>query len=503
MKNLHSPLREPGVTDRFRVAQIDAAVRLAPISALASAATVFVVVLSFWPYGDHAYLIALFLAIQSVVLAILFGCSRWAGSSSRSPRTAMTAAVAGGGALGLLWGTMPMELFATGDSREQLLITGTVTGLICTGVVVAPLVRAALAFMLPIIAGSFIALAQTGDRFFLFIGSLLAFYALFVSFSAIYLSRLFQERFTEQLRVEDQAATISLLLRDFERTASDWLWRTDSLGRLRDVSDRFADALDASSMDLERAPFIDILRNAHDGTLASDHASLDELQSCMTASRHFRDCVVEGRAHGERRWWSFTGAPEFDAQGNFLGYRGVGSDVTIARESAAKIAYLASHDMLTGLPNRASFEQSIGHAFEGLASNEEHFALLCIDLDGFKAVNDTWGHPAGDALLRAVAGRLRSCVRERDRIARIGGDEFAVIDRSGEPGSATALASRIIEHLSAPYQIDAMDFSISASIGVAYAPHHGIDLGSLLKNCDIALYEAKLTGRRNYRVCTV
>ncbi|MDD2860950.1 MAG: hypothetical protein PHI71_07775, partial [Acidiphilium sp.] len=222
MKNLRSPLREPGVSDRFRVAQIDAAVRLAPISALASAATVFVVVLSFWPYGDHAYLIALFLAIQSIVLAILFGCARWAGSSSRSPRAAMAAAVAGGGALGLLWGTMPLELFTTGDSREQLLITGTVTGLICTGVVVAPLVSAALAFMLPIIAGSFIALAQTGDRFFLFIGSLLAFYALFVSFRAIYLSRLFQERFPEQLRVDDQAATIRLLLRDFERTASDW-----------------------------------------------------------------------------------------------------------------------------------------------------------------------------------------------------------------------------------------------------------------------------------------
>src|SRR6202051_3708953 len=427
MDRLRPPNPDPVHNDRLRVAQVDAAVRLAPISARLSAATILVVVVSVWPDGHHAYLCSPLIAIEGVVAAILFGGRRW---KSAMPRTSVApwvvkVAIAGAGALGVLWASMPMVLFATGSAHDQLLVTGTVTGLICSCVVVAPVARAALAFMLPIIAGSFVALAETGDVFLLFIGTLLSFYALFVCFSVIYLSRLFQERLTEQLQMEEQADTIRLLLWDFERTASDWLWQTDADGRLQRVSERFAGAIGTPFERLDSAYFLETLRTVQGGSGRSEPDLLDELARCMEAREHFRNCVVQGVSGGKRRWWSFTGAPVFDEGWQFLGYRGVGSDVTIAKENEERIAHLASHDSLTGLPNRTSFQESLMLGFEGVVQDGRRFALLCLDLDGFKAVNDTFGHPAGDALLRAVAGRLRSCVRDQDQIARVGGDEFA------------------------------------------------------------------------------
>ena len=485
------------------MAQVDAAVRLAPVSAITSAAAILVVVASFWPAGHHAYLCGLLVAIEMVVTAIVFGGRHWKSVMPRKSVApwAVKAATACAGALGFLWASMPMVLFATGGAHKQLLVTGTVTGLICTGVVLAPVARAALAFMLPIIAGSFVALAETGDAFFLFIATLLTFYTVFVCFSVMYLSRLFRERLTEQLQMEEQADTIRLLLWDFERTASDWLWQTDANGRLQRVTERFATAIGTQIHLLDRASFLETLRTAQVGRRKSQPDVLDGLAQSIKGREHFRNCVVQGLSGGKRRWWSFTGAPVFDESGQFLGYRGVGSDVTAAKESEERIAHLASHDSLTELPNRTSFQESLMQGLKGVLHDGRRFALLCLDLDGFKAVNDTFGHPVGDALLRAVSVRLRGCVRDQDQIARMGGDEFAVLHLDGDAQTAASLARRIIEHLSAPYQIDEIDIRISVSIGVALAPENGAELDELVRNGDRALYEAKLAGRRIFQFC--
>ena len=500
-ERLRPPNRHPVHNDRLRVAQVDAAVRLAPIAALLNAATILVAVVSFWSAGYHAYLCGVMIAIEGVVAAILFGGRRWKTALSRTSAVPWVVKLGTGaaGALGVLWASMPMVLFATGSPHNQLLLACTVAGLICTGVVVAPVASAALAYMLPIITGSFVALAQSGDAFFLFIGALLSFYTLFVCFSVIYLSRTFQERISEQLQIEEQADTIRLLLWDFERTASDWLWQTDADGRLQRVSERFSGAIGTPLEHLDGAYFLGTLRTVQSGRDRSQTDVLDGLARCMEEREHFRNCVVHGLSGGKRRWWSFAGAPVFAEGGQFLGYRGVGSDVTIAKESEERIAHLASHDSLTELPNRTSFQEALRLGFEGLVQDGRRFALLCLDLDGFKAVNDTFGHPAGDMLLRAVAGRLRSCVRDQDRIARVGGDEFAVLHLDGDAKTAAALAGRIIEHLSAPYQIDERDMVISVSIGVALAPEHGARADELVSNGDRALYEAKLAGRREFR----
>jgi diguanylate cyclase (GGDEF)-like protein len=165
----------------------------------------------------------------------------------------------------------------------------------------------------------------------------------------------------------------------------------------------------------------------------------------------------------------------------------------------AQIAHMAHHDALTGLPNRVSFRKGMEAALARMKRGQSH-AILCLDLDRFKGVNDTLGHPIGDALLQAVAERLRECVRETDSIARLGGDEFAVVQiGENQPVGSTTLARRIIEALSAPYEIEGHQVVIGASVGISVAPNDGDDPDQLLKNADMALYRAKGDGRGTYR----
>jgi diguanylate cyclase (GGDEF)-like protein len=174
-------------------------------------------------------------------------------------------------------------------------------------------------------------------------------------------------------------------------------------------------------------------------------------------------------------------------------------DITARRRMEARIAHMAHHDALTDLPNRVALRERIDRVLKsGLQG--QGLAILSLDLDRFKEVNDTLGHAIGDALLKAVAVRLRGCVRERDLVARLGGDEFAIVQvTSDPPRDAAALAARVIDSVAAPHAIDGHQLVIGTSIGIALAPADGADLESLLKNSDLALYGAKADGRGAYR----
>jgi diguanylate cyclase (GGDEF)-like protein len=175
-------------------------------------------------------------------------------------------------------------------------------------------------------------------------------------------------------------------------------------------------------------------------------------------------------------------------------------DITERRAAEARISYMAYHDALTNLPNRVLFRENLGHAL-AFSRRGHPLALLCLGLDQFKAVNDTLGHPIGDDLLRAVADRLRDSLRETDTIARLGGDEFAIVQTAIEsPTDATELASRLIEVIEVPFEIDGHQIVIGASIGIAFAPEDGLDADQLLKCADLALYRAKIDGRGVYRL---
>jgi diguanylate cyclase (GGDEF)-like protein len=165
----------------------------------------------------------------------------------------------------------------------------------------------------------------------------------------------------------------------------------------------------------------------------------------------------------------------------------------------ALVTHMAHHDALTLLPNRVRFRESLQQDLLR-ARPEQPIAVLCLDLDDFKAVNDTLGHPIGDALLKSVAERLAGCLHETDTVARLGGDEFAIVQVTGaQPVAATVLAQHLIETMAEPFEIEGHSVVIGTSIGIALAPNDGSDPDELLKNADMALYRAKAEGRGTYR----
>ena len=174
-------------------------------------------------------------------------------------------------------------------------------------------------------------------------------------------------------------------------------------------------------------------------------------------------------------------------------------DVTERREAEARISFMARHDALTSLPNRVLFRECLDQALSQLGRGHG-FAVLFVDLDHFKSVNDTLGHPIGDRLLLAVSERLQACVRETDTVARLGGDEFAVVQAGvARPDDSAQLAGRIVRALSEPFELDMHRVLISASLGIAVAGTDGTSVDTLLKNADLALYRAKEDGRGAYR----
>jgi diguanylate cyclase (GGDEF)-like protein len=174
-------------------------------------------------------------------------------------------------------------------------------------------------------------------------------------------------------------------------------------------------------------------------------------------------------------------------------------DVTERLRSEAKITYMAQHDALTDLPNRVLLRERLEHALAGTQRGGHHLAVLILDLDLFKEVNDTLGHPVGDSLLKAVADRLRYCTRETTAIARLGGDEFAIIEEVADPGEAAVLAERIQRVLAAPVDLGNHQVVVGTSIGIAVAPGDGIGCDDIMKNADLALYRAKADGRGTHR----
>jgi diguanylate cyclase (GGDEF)-like protein/PAS domain S-box-containing protein len=189
--------------------------------------------------------------------------------------------------------------------------------------------------------------------------------------------------------------------------------------------------------------------------------------------------------------------------GKVVGLLGVGRDVTEKRKAEATIKELAYHDSLTGLPNRALFEDRLRLALAQSQRSRQMLAVMFLDIDRFKLVNDTLGHTGGDRLLKGVAGELSTVLRDGDTVARVGGDEFTLLlpAISGE-GDAVAVAERILGLLKQPRRVDGQEFSVTTSIGITIYPQDGADVEALLRNADTAMYRAKERGRDNYQLYT-
>ncbi|MBU6419167.1 MAG: EAL domain-containing protein [Proteobacteria bacterium] len=397
--------------------------------------------------------------------------------------------------LGLFWCCLLIITVGKANPGQLNLLYGIMAGCLATPVMVFPAV-CAFAFWCPISVGIFIAVIASHEADLFAVLNLMSFIAL-TGFCIFYLNRRMNERAINAIRVEENAEVIQLLLRDFEESASDWLWETNANMELRNVSPRL--------LQVSRRPpesFHGLFPEAMLGVATIEHttpgSTLERLQRAISERSPFRDLVVPVMVDGDQRFWSLTGKPILDKNGRFGGYHGVGSDITGQRRQQEHISFLARHDSLTKLANRMLFTEVLHQCCD--TADIAGFALLCLDLDNFKIINDTLGHATGDAVLVAVAERLRGCIREFDLAARLGGDEFAVIVITSDKTEAWSIAGRIVERMLRPFQFDGQLLQIGVSIGITMAPQDGGTPAQLMQNADLALYRAKSDGRGVVRV---
>jgi diguanylate cyclase (GGDEF)-like protein len=291
------------------------------------------------------------------------------------------------------------------------------------------------------------------------------------------------------------------VLDDFEHAGIGWLWATDSEGRLIYISENAADKLDRPIAELLAQPLVSMFEtDPHSPGERSDRP----LNFQLTARNKIIDLTVRfslGKPkEGRQTWWSISGHPKFDKNNNFQGYRGSAKDITIEYERKLVDSRLAEYDSLTGLANRHRMNRRLESILSSYKAAKRSCTLMMLDLDRFKAVNDTMGHPAGDELLIQVARRLERVVGARGEIGRLGGDEFQIIlpdvDDRGKLGE---LANKIIQTVSQPYPIDDKRATIGTSVGIAIAPYDGVEKDDLIHNSDLALYAAKNGGRGQFR----
>jgi diguanylate cyclase (GGDEF)-like protein len=301
-----------------------------------------------------------------------------------------------------------------------------------------------------------------------------------------------------RLKLEKQARKAQRFVDEFEASGRGWFWETDSIGTLSYVSQQLADDFQCEPDALLGRQFTDLL--------SVETESQDTIEERKTLGFHlsarfpFADVVVRPASEQDVHW-SLSGNPIFDERGRFLGFRGIGTDLTEQRRSEREISRLAKFDSLTGLPNRAMMRQTLDEALRNAAYRKKGCALFMIDLDRFKNVNDTLGHPIGDALLRQVADRLKSVMGNHGQVGRLGGDEFqAVFPGTVDVGLLEALARTLIEQVSRPYAIEGHKVTIGASVGVVIGDPGRASADAMVRNADLALYAAKAAGRGKHQL---
>jgi diguanylate cyclase (GGDEF)-like protein len=298
--------------------------------------------------------------------------------------------------------------------------------------------------------------------------------------------------------LQEKSETVSLLLREFEDSGADWLWQTDTSRCITHASPRFAYALDEDPRAIEGQPLLKLIAGDAWETGRYPEA-LHDLAERLKRREAFSNLIVPVTIKGVTRWWELSASPRNSEDGAFLGFRGVGSDVTEQRESADKISHLARFDTLTGLPNRLQLTETLANALTEAEKWRRRCGFFMIDLDRFKAVNDTLGHPVGDRLLAQVAKRLKMIMTENELCGRLGGDEFAVVLMDASDSSyVEKLARKIIDALSKPYEVDQNTLYIGASVGSAVGPMDGRTVELLMRSADLALYRSKEDGGNNH-----
>ncbi|MFI5013686.1 MAG: putative bifunctional diguanylate cyclase/phosphodiesterase [Hyphomicrobiales bacterium] len=497
-----APPLDEAVAARIRFEQFKGVLRNTPWIMLAMIFNAFVLVASLWQSDDRISVIgwAMFVVIPaSLVLArTLRGRARSsrAGVSRRAIRITVTNAAV----LGAFWALVPILFLQSAPAEAKLIIATLSAGMMCAGAfALGSMPAAAIIFADLILGGSAVSLLHTGDPFYALFAALMFIFACSTARSSIDQAMLLVERAVAQIEGDRQREVIGSLLSEFEDNANDWLWETDEAHRIKHASARLAALSGRPAAELTGLAYQEVLMPGMP-SVAEAAQKRAEIAARFAEAAAFRHIVVPVMVGASEHWWSLTGKPIHDEHGRFVGFRGFGTDVTAARRADAEIRRMALHDSLTDLPNRAWFGRELGEAVQRLTQGGSPFAVMCLDLDNFKSVNDSQGHPTGDALLVEVARRLSACVGDAGMIARLGGDEFGVVQTKAVSLESTSeLAQRMCEALSAQTLVEDVNVATGVSIGIAVAPADGTDVNMLLKHADLALYRAKAEGRGGFR----
>ncbi|WP_390549691.1 diguanylate cyclase domain-containing protein, partial [Qipengyuania sp. MTN3-11] len=285
------------------------------------------------------------------------------------------------------------------------------------------------------------------------------------------------------------------LLDSFETAGLGWFWATDDEGRITYLSPN-ANAKfkwDAQFTIGKSLTDLFVIEEAED-------KSERPLNFLLNARNTISQLAVRISDPSREIWWEIAGKPQRDKNGNFIGYRGSAKDITESREKQRSAERLAQFDSLTGLANRHRIDNLLTNTLNAYRNSKRSCALMMVDLDRFKQVNDTLGHPAGDELLKQVADRLTRIVDTQGTVGRPGGDEFQIIlPDIDDRGALGELGQRLIQFISQPYSLQGSRAIIGTSLGIAIAPYDGLDATELVKAADLALYAAKGGGRGTYR----
>ncbi|MCM5678151.1 PAS-domain containing protein [Schlegelella sp. S2-27] len=298
---------------------------------------------------------------------------------------------------------------------------------------------------------------------------------------------------TERVRAERALRESEARFRSLTELSSDWFWEQDSELRFTRLEGRHMSGDDSALQAELGRTWWDLGFDVEGGW--------DALREILARRETFREAVMRRTLDsGDVRHVRVSGEPIVDSAGRFVGYRGIGRDITQQKQAEERIQYLATHDSLTALPNRAWFSELLNLALHTARRYDRKLAVLFIDLDRFKIINDTLGHEAGDTLLREVAKRLAHCLRASDVVARLGGDEFVVmVQEVDEPEQAAAVARKILAEVIEPIVVMGQPCRVTASVGICLYPTDGPDEQTLMKNADIAMYQAKEEGKNNYQ----
>ncbi|WP_341632956.1 EAL domain-containing protein [Sphingomonas agri] len=294
---------------------------------------------------------------------------------------------------------------------------------------------------------------------------------------------------------EAQPSRAEGLIEEFEASEKGWFWETERDGTLSYISESVARTLGRELGDLLGRPFADLISTRTEDSGPSERT----LGFYLSSHVAFQDLTVRARSKNEI-WWSVSGRPIHDQVGRFFGFRGFASDLTKMRQSEVELDRLARQDSLTGLANREALRRALDDALISASRRKHRCSVFLLDLDRFKAVNDTLGHPAGDTLLRLVALRLTDEVGDLGQVGRLGGDEFEIVlPAVSSEADLSRLAQAIIDSLTRPYFINGTNVTIGASVGIVTSDYDDRTADDLMRDADLALYAAKAAGKGTYR----